>query len=254
MNTSIENYYSGISGLVLPVPNKLHYPDEFKNRSRLCYYASLTNSIEINSTFYKIPLSSTIKKWTSEVPEYFRFTFKLFKGITHNRELTFEPEMVTDFFNVIAGVAHKKGCLLVQLPPSVRIGQFSRLNILMAVLNENNKDDKWKIALEFRHPSLYCDKVYELLDSYKISMVIHDKFATTSPIHAKNQEFVYLRFHGPEGNYKGSYEEDILHKYAFFIKEYLDENKQVYVYFNNTMGEAFANLIMLRQIVQDNIQ
>lgn len=117
MDIAFENYYSVTSGLLLPVPNKLHYPKEFQEKSRLCYYASLMDSIEINSSFYKVPQVSTMKKWAADVPEEFRFTFKLFKEITHNKDLAFDPEVVSSFFSVISHVEEKKGCLLVQFPP-----------------------------------------------------------------------------------------------------------------------------------------
>ena len=176
MKDSFENYYSGTSGLLLPVPNKLHYPDEFQDKSRLYYYASLMNSIEINSSFYKIPLSSTIKKWADDVPK------------------------------------------------------------------------------EFRHQSLYTEEVYELLETYQMGMVIHDKYPSNSPIRESHTDFIYLRFHGPEGNFRGSYEEGVLNDYAIYINQWLSEGKTVFVYFNNTMGEAHANLSMLRQIVSENYQ
>jgi len=62
-----NHFYSGISGLQLPIPKYL-FPDPYKQSSRLTYYASLFNSIEINSSFYKIPLSTTIAKWAASVP------------------------------------------------------------------------------------------------------------------------------------------------------------------------------------------
>ena len=74
-------FYSGLSGLQLNIPQYL-YPPPFENASRLTYYASLFNSIEINSSFYKIPKAATVAKWAACVPENFKFTFKLWKGIT----------------------------------------------------------------------------------------------------------------------------------------------------------------------------
>ena len=254
MNKEFEKYYSGTSGLLLPVPNKLHYPQEFQDKSRLCYYASLMNSIEINSSFYKIPLPSTIEKWSDDVPEEFLFTFKLFKEITHNKNLDFNPETIAKFFRVISGVGSKKGCLLVQFPPSVRIMHLSQLNLLMAVLRDNNLDMEWKIALEFRHPSLYIQEVYELLETYQLGMVIHDKFPANSPIIDSYQDFIYLRFHGPDGNYRGSYEDDVLYEYAIYINKWHCEGIKVFAYFNNTMGEAYSNLKKLQQFVSNTFQ
>lgn len=122
------NYYAGTSGLVLPVPNKTWYPEEFKDKSRLCYYASMCNSIEVNSSFYKIPLPKTITKWTEDVPGEFRFTFKLWRGITHEKGLVFNPADITRFMEAINAAGSHKGCLLVQFPPSAKISLLLNWN------------------------------------------------------------------------------------------------------------------------------
>ena len=97
MNTKAEpRLWLGTSGLVLPVPNKQAFPDEFRAGTRLTYYASLFNSMEINSSFYKVPQPATLGKWSHEVPEHFRFTIKLWQGITHVPELHFIPIDVND--------------------------------------------------------------------------------------------------------------------------------------------------------------
>ncbi|MGY3052432.1 uncharacterized protein YecE (DUF72 family) [Pedobacter sp. UYEF25] len=251
IETDVGRYYSGTSGLLLPVPNKSYYPENYRNKSRLSYYSSLMNSIEINSSFYKIPLSSTVKNWALDVPDGFKFTFKLFKEITHNKGLVFEQELLRRFFHVISQVGEKRGCLLVQLPPSVRLTHFLQLQSLMAALRENDPDMRWNIAVEFRHQSLYVAEVYELLESFNLSVVIHDKIPSSTPLMTNNIKFVYLRFHGPEGNYRGSYEENVLAEYASYITEWFSEGKKVFVYFNNTMGRAHSNLFMLRQFVSD---
>jgi uncharacterized protein YecE (DUF72 family) len=121
----------------------------------------------------------------------------------------------------------------------------------MAVLRENDPSMEWKIALEFRHPSLYVDEIYESLEKYQLGMVIHDKSPANSPVIETHPEFIYLRFHGPSGNYRGSYHDDVLYDYAAYVSEWLADGKKVFAYFNNTMGEAHANLNLLRQIVHD---
>jgi uncharacterized protein YecE (DUF72 family) len=242
-------YYSGTSGLLLPVRNKLFYPEEFKEKSRLCFYASLMNSIEINSSFYKVPMASTIEKWANETPQDFRFTFKLSKAITHNKGLAFDPAALRSFMETISFAGAKRGCLLVQFPPSVRIADFKQLLFLISSLRGYDPDNNWNITLEFRHVSLYCDQVYSLLEAYGMGMVIHDKPPAITPMLETNLRFVYLRFHGPEGSYRGSYEDDILYEYAGYIRDWIAEGKIVYSYFNNTMGEAIANLFTLKNLV-----
>jgi uncharacterized protein YecE (DUF72 family) len=246
---SVSGYYSGTSGLLLPVRNKLFYPPDFQDKSRLCFYSSLMNSIEINSSFYKIPMGSTVQKWANDTPEDFKFSYKLFREITHNKGLAFDPDLVKRFMEVIAGAGDKKGCLLVQLPPSVRIGNLKQLMFLMAVLRENDPDEEWKIAVEFRHVSLYHEDVYAMLEGHHMAMVIQDKPPAVTPILESDLPFVYLRFHGPGGSYRGSYEPDLLEEYAGYIQEWLAEGKTVYTYFNNTMGDAVANLYTLRDLI-----
>lgn len=246
MNNPFKNFYEGTSGLLLPVPNKLHYPEEFQGKSRLCYYASLMNSIEINSSFYKIPQPSTTSKWAADVPEDFRFTFKLFKEVTHNKGLTFDTSLVSRFFEVISNVGNKKGCVLVQLPPSIQLAQFSQLQFLMSVIRNCDLKEDWKIAFEFRHPSLYVNEIEELLTEFRFGMVIHDKLPKGLSFRESDANFTYLRFHGPGGDYKGSYSDQILDEYASYIAQWLAEGKKVFVYFNNTMGNAIGNLNTLR--------
>ena len=72
-------FWSGTSGLVLREPNKKSFPPAYQNTSRLVYYASQWNSIEINSSFYKIPRPFTYKKWSEAVVGPFQFSIKLWK-------------------------------------------------------------------------------------------------------------------------------------------------------------------------------
>src|ERR1700749_19560 len=117
---SIHNqFFSGTSNVVLPVRNKSFFPPEFQQSSRLTYYASLFNSVEVNSTFYKLPLARTVAKWSTEVPDEFRFSFKLIQTVTHSLKQTFNLQPIPDFLQRLD--TEKRGCLLVQLPPKFSI-------------------------------------------------------------------------------------------------------------------------------------
>ena len=64
----------GTSGIVVP-GNKLSFPAAFQYKSRLNYYGSLFNTLEINSTFYKVPMQSTFEKCTGctgTIPVYYK--------------------------------------------------------------------------------------------------------------------------------------------------------------------------------------
>ncbi|HUS00671.1 MAG TPA: DUF72 domain-containing protein [Chitinophagaceae bacterium] len=248
--TLISNsFYSGCSGLDLPVP-RAQYPAEFQGKSRLEYYASLFNSIEINSIFYKLPRSSTVVNWADTVPDDFRFTFKVSKTITHVKNLDFAVKDVNDFITTVEHIGHKKGCLLTQFPPSLKIEKLNELQRFLEVLGEATHDTGWKIAMEFRNSSWYEREVYELLEEFNVSLVMHDIAASATPLNEIIGDFIYLRFHGPEPRYRGSYSNEFLLQQAEYIKRWMKEGKTVYAYFNNTVGDAVGNLITLNGYVQ----
>jgi len=244
-----NDFYAGTSGLLLPVPNKTHYPEGFRDKSRLCYYASLFNSLEVNSSFYKIPQAGTIAKWAQDVPGNFRFTFKLWRGVTHEKGLVFNPADIARFMQVVDAAGEKKGCLLVQLPPGAKANLFPQLIQLVKIIHNADPEKSWKVALEFRHASWYTDGLREYAANYNLSVVIQDIPASATPLDFTGNDTVYLRFHGPGGKYRGSYPDELLAEYSTYIREWQEEGKTVYVYFNNTMGDAVQNLATLTSYV-----
>ena len=152
--------YLGTSGLQLPIP-KRDFPAGFAEKSRLNFYASLFNTIEINSSFYKIPQAATLSKWAADVPDGFRFTFKLWKGITHQKGLEFNPDDIARFMEVIDHISQRKGCLLVQFPPGLAINAINQLEKLLASLGTD-----WPLAVEFRNRSWYTGQTYDLLGHF----------------------------------------------------------------------------------------
>jgi uncharacterized protein YecE (DUF72 family) len=244
-----NNIYTGTSGLVLPLPNRRSFPPEMQNKSRLEIYSSIFNSIEINSCFYKVPMSSTVEKWAASVPDNFKFTFKLWRQITHNKELFFNPDEIEFFMRTIAYAGEKKGCLLIQFPPSITIVSTGQLEKLLTGVKQADPAHEWKVVVEFRNRSWYEDEVYDLLTQYHAGVVLHDMPSSAITLLETAVDYVYLRFHGPNGGYRGSYTDDFLYEYAQYIKEWNNDGKAVYVYFNNTMGDAVKNLMTLNKYI-----
>jgi uncharacterized protein YecE (DUF72 family) len=242
-------FYAGTSGLVTAIPQR-DFPPGHEGKSRLSFYALLLNSIEINSSFYKLPKASTVSGWSQMVPPDFRFTFKLWKSITHEKRLAFQNGYVERNFGIIDQIGDKKGAVLVQFPPSLKIDALPQLENLLGVIAEVNTG--WKIAVEFRHASWYHEDVYELIRSAEATLVYHDKGGSATPLVEPASDFVYQRFHGPGGDYKGSYDDGFLYEYSLYIQEWREEGRTVYVYFNNTAGEALKNLNLLKHYVDDN--
>jgi uncharacterized protein YecE (DUF72 family) len=245
----MKNFYSGTSGLVLPVKNKLEYPEEHRSKSRLHYYSILFNSIEVNSIFYKLPRQQTVERWSNEVTSNFKFTFKLSKEITHCKELNFEKTAIKNFFDVISVPDTKQGCILIQLPGKISSDYLPKLKKLLTFISKFMASTSWKLAVEFRNVSWYSASTIKLLNNFNATCVIHDIRPFTTDLLTETHT-IYIRFHGTEKNYRGSYTDELLAEYASKIKTWLKEGRAVYAYFNNTLGPAAHNLITLNNLVR----
>ena len=245
MINSLGKVRIGTSNGYMP-GNKSTFPPEFQIKSRLHYYSQLFNTIEVNSSFYKTALRSTYEKWIEEVPGDFQFTLKLSKGITHDATLDADISTIERFFHSASGVRNKKGCLLIQFPGKITIEYFARLEKLFEHIRMCDPSAEWRKAIEFRNESWQIGETTELLDEFNATMVIHDfakvKVAKTNC----KANFVYMRFHGPAGNYRDSYTLQFLEEKAAQIKLMSATGKDVYVYFNNTIGSAFENAYLLQ--------
>lgn len=257
----------GTSNVVVPERNKKSFPVAFQSKSHLEYYASLFNSVEINRTFYKLPLPATLERWAAQVPEDFRFTVKLWKEISHVKGLCYKPGDVDLFMQTIAGIGAKKACLLVQFPAGLGIQHTSSLKRLLADITTADPSSSWRIVVEFRNWDWYIPPVYRLLNQYNAGLVLHDmplkgisvlypeshyalkpSFAPES--FAADDGIIFKRYHGPQGDYKGSYSSSFLEEEAIEIKEWLNQGKDVYAYFNNTAeGDAPKDVMTLNKII-----
>ena len=246
---STNQLYIGTSGLVLPVPNKQAFPPQYRAGSRLTYYASLFDSLEVNSSFYKVPKPATFAKWSTEVPADFRFTIKVWRGITHEPALQFAPQDVHHFMQAADEIGSKKGCLLIQLPPSARADRKEQLTSLLEEIIRSDPGRSWKIGVEFRNKTWYTPEINELLERAGVMTVLHDMPVAKITKTSGQLPFCYLRFHGPAGDYRGEYGRERLAPYAKRVEEWLAAGKEVYIYFNNTIGNAIDDAQTFRTLI-----
>jgi uncharacterized protein YecE (DUF72 family) len=181
------------------------------------------------------------------VVEDFQFSVKLSKSITHVKELIYDAGCMDLFMEPAAGIGNKKGCVLIQFPGKITLDLYQQVENILTDLQMRDPDKKWKKAIEFRHPSWYTGETYELLDEFRASLVLND-IPKAKMLELKGHpNFVYIRFHGPTGNYRGSYSDDFLKEMATEINNWARSGKDVYIYFNNTIGQAFDNAISLKK-------
>ena len=239
----------GTSNIVLP-GNKLSFPQAFHNKSRLHYYSHLFNTVELNATFYKVPMAATFEKWSQDVSNGFKFSVKLWKEITHAKELKFNPADIELFLKRAASLGDTKGSLLLQFPGKITLDYFNKVDEILKTISNVDETNEWKTAVEFRNISWNTGETFELLDEYNASIVLHDHPKAKNQQLNKKAGIVYTRYHGPTGDYRGSYSQDFLIQQCEKIIQWMEKGKDVYAYFNNTIGDAFKNAQTLQQILK----
>lgn len=76
------------------------YPAGTRPADFLSYYATRFNTVEIDSTFYRIPAARTIEQWRERTPKGFTFAAKIPQVITHEKVLVDAEGDLKAFLNV----------------------------------------------------------------------------------------------------------------------------------------------------------
>jgi len=221
----------------------IFYPPDVASANFLAFYTQKFPTVEINSSFYHLPRATTIARWASTTPAGFCFAVKASRYITHLLRLRNCAEPLQAFFTLVRGFGNKLGPVLFQLPPGLH-RDTDLLAEFLALLPPD-----LRVAIEFRHKSWYENSVFALLVSHGVALCLHDMRGSEAPPEP-TAPFVYLRFHGPQQAYTGSYEPSQLARRAAQIGEWAASGRDVYAYFNNDIGGyAVQNAQELRCLV-----
>lgn len=233
----------GCSGFYYREWKEVFYPKGLAQKSWFKYYCEHFNTIEINSTFYKMPTQKSFDKWYDESPDDFLFTIKAPRLITHYKQLHECEQLIDDFYQAIQiGLKEKLGCVLFQFPPKFDYSK-ERLNLLIENLNPDFKN-----VAEFRHISWFDEEIYKKLAKNNITFS-GQSYPSALPDDAiRNTETIYYRFHGKPVLYKSEYDIKVIND---FKNQIGDKEKEVFVYFNNTWGVgALHNAKQLQELVK----
>lgn len=219
------------------------YPEGLPGGSFLEHYAGMLDSVEVNSTFYGLPSGETVTRWREATPPNFLFAVKASRYVTHMKKLKDPQEGIARLFEAIEPLHEKLGPILFQLPPRWRVNA-ERLEAFLTALPPG-----YRYAFEFRDESWHCGIVLEALARHGAAFCIFDLEGRQSPTEV-TADFAYVRLHGPDGAYRGSYAGRALRGWARRIAGWRDEGLDSYVYFDNDeAGYAFANAVRLREIL-----
>ena len=204
------------------------------------YYARQFCCVEINSTFYHLPDRQTLQHWYDSTPDNFRFAVKASRYITHIKKLRDPENTVPALLDRLATLGDKLGPVLFQLPPrwhfnAERLGDF-----LDTLSNE------FRYAFEFRDQSWLNEQTYALLSRHAVAFCIYELDGFLAPKQVTS-DFVYVRLHGPDGAYQGSYDEVTLANWAAALSTWTGNGQAVYCYFDNDQcGYAVQNALRLQ--------
>src|ERR687886_273091 len=145
------------------------YPEGMPPSRWLEHYATLFDTVEVNSTFYRLASRDAVARWIEQTPARFVFTLKASRYLTHIKRLADLDQGVRRFYERIEPLVGtpKLGPLLWQLPESFHRDD-DRLAAALGGLPPGRH------CFEFRHPSWFCDEVYELLRWHQVALAYGD--------------------------------------------------------------------------------
>jgi uncharacterized protein YecE (DUF72 family) len=216
------------------------YPPRLAARNWLRFYAQHFDTVEINTTFYRLPKAAAVARWVDETPDDFLFAVKVSRYITHVKRLNDVAPNLALLYERIAPLlaSSKLGPLLWQLPPTYKRDDDRLARALEAFPPEQRH------AVEFRHESWFTPEVMALLRERNVALVIGDRPQVHAfQTHELTADFTFVRFHAGTRGRNGNYSHRELGVWVRRLREWSRE-ADVYAYFNNDWeGYAIENAL-----------
>ena len=211
------------------------YPPRLPSSKWLDHYADFFDTVEVNSTFYRLPRRASVERWVSQSPPDFVFAVKASRYLTHIKRLSDLGPGLQRFYACIDPLLRspKLGPILWQLPPNFRRDHARLANALEHLPKEQRH------AFEFRDASWFHEDVYALLREHRVALVIGDRPEVYSfQSHELTTDFTFVRFHSGTRGRRGNYSERELEGWAERFEAW-SRRLDIYAYFNNDW-EGFA--------------
>lgn len=229
----------GTSGWMYKDWGEKFYPPKMKDRDKLGFLADHFDTVELNSTFYRMPPAKTFKLWHDRAEKDFKhfvYTIKLSRYITHRKKLILDEEskpFLREFMKRMRELGKYASALLIQIPPGWH-SDNERLAKFLRYLTLYNKRIKFQpdLAIELRHESWFHEDTYEILRKYNTAFVIANSSRWPSE-KVITADFSYIRLHGPKELFASSYTNRQLGAWERFMHSHKNNVKKFYVYFNN---------------------
>lgn len=239
-------HYIGCSGFYYADWKEKFYPKDLSKKEWLPFYAENFNTVEINNTFYKMPVKKDLQNWKDKTPFDFKFTVKANRYFTHQKKLKIDgdfTEQLINFTDSVRTLESKLGCILWQLPRNLH-KDLTKLEKWCDTVDKRSRH-----VIEFRHQSWFDNDVYEILEKYGTIFCIISAPNNLPEDAVSTAQTAYLRFHGKKEWYRYFYSDEELREWKKRIGALKDVD-ELYAYFNNDYGaNAVENAKTLRSLL-----
>jgi uncharacterized protein YecE (DUF72 family) len=209
------------------------YPEGLGKGRWLERYAEVFDTVEVNSTFYRLASRDAVARWVEQTPPGFVFAAKASRYLTHVRRLQDIGQGIARYHERIEPLVEsgKLGPLVWQFPATFRRDD-ERLAGALRLLPPGRH------CFEFRHESWFTEPVYELLRSHGAALVIADHPRWPFQARELTTDWTLVRLHHGHRGRRGNYSETEIEQWARRIADWR-RRAEVFVYFNNDW-EGFA--------------
>nr|MBA3686982.1 DUF72 domain-containing protein [Planctomycetota bacterium] len=224
------------------------YPAHLRPRDWLAHYAGHFSAVEVTASSWAVPNARQIARWRQAAGPDLLFALKLWEAITYGKRLRDCAHELRTFLDAAEGLGASRGPLLVQLPPTLHRDP-TLLADFLCELEDAMGDARAPVAVEFRSADWLTDHVYDLCDRHDVAICISD-LPRCLCLEGNDADLVYVRRHGPDGHARASYPQELLQRDALDISAWLEQGRDVHVYFTNVVdGHAIEDARALQAMI-----
>lgn len=285
-------FFIGTSGYDYPEWKGEFYPQDLKRTDFLSFYAEHFNALELNFSFYGMPLPEKMLSFYDRTDGKVNFSVKANQLLTHKIGQDWESHAQA-FKAAVNPLLEKNvlGAVLFQFPESFHYTNDNRYYLAKLI----QAFEGFPVVIEFRHKEWVRDSVFAGLEKMKTSLCFCDmprlkNLPNNLPMSSPDGEgagtlcatpfigdLAYIRLHGRNADawyavlkdsdeaadgdagsarYRYDYSTDELSQFVPVINEAMNVGKKVHVYFNNhPCGFGAKNAQLLKSMVElSNLQ
>lgn len=174
------------------------YPKGTTSKDYLYHYARQYDTIEMNTTHYRIPSTDMVAQWLEKTPATFKFCPKVPQVISHSQDFGQSIGATEQFLDALLAFGEQLGLAFLQLPPTLDPRKEGKA--LFDYLS--TWPDELPLAIELRHEGWFAEakvreRAFDLLEEYGLSTVITDTAGRRDVIHMQlTNDKLMVRFVG----------------------------------------------------------